>query len=163
MPRKNKTPIVKPKTPTYFVRILYEDLKTLDDSCDSMRHETHDIRYTGFCFMDDDTYIDFPVKEKSDFYYLVYVEYSTGDSYRREYGVHTHIALLTNGDDAAAICDQIKELYSYNSKNESSPSTYRVTLPSTGEIVTGFADWTGYFEQFAYVDFIKLDRRGNRD
>lgn len=98
----------------------------------------------------------FPLEKGSE-YYLVYVVYSTGDSFHRESGRVAYIDLFIDSQKAEQCARDIQDHYNLTGNaarwkpNPVKPpkgySEYRVSYTNeVGEVVSIAPSWTGYFE-----------------
>ncbi len=84
-----------------------------------------------------------------EYFFLVYVTYSTGDSFHHEEGRIELVGLLKNQPDAETLAEHIR-------KSDGSLTRYQVRLPS-GETVEYYnGAWTGYFERLTSVDVMSI-------
>ena len=80
-------------------------------------------------------------------YYLVYVDYDTGDSFSVSRGERFYVQLYENKEKAQRLCEKIRT-FNYLNRGQTNlevefncSKTYQIYCP-----------WIGYFEHFNYVD-----------
>lgn len=118
-----------------------------DDRWDNGR-KSRENDITGMTITDNgefyDVLADFVVEENKS-YYLMYAEYSTGDSFGSESGIITYIGLFKNLSEAEHNKGILEKHY-LDYQNDDSTS-YVVNLKlSSGLILPFYAgDWLGYF------------------
>jgi len=95
-----------------------------------------------------DFYLDSEPKVGENFF-LVYVIYSTGDSFHHEEGRIEFVGLLKDAVDAEALAEHIR-------KSDGSLTRYQVALPSGESIEYYNGAWTGYFESLTSVNVASI-------
>lgn len=120
-----------------------------------------------------ETIVPFEVVDGKD-YYLVYVTYSTGDSFHREDGVVRYIDLYETREKAEKTAKVIQDHYNlsdnerrWNAKPVKPPKSYNeFSLKyrnEVGEEVDLHVSWTGYFERLSGITVQKVQlHEGNR-
>lgn len=107
-----------------------------------------------------DMYGDFDVDDAKvgDTFFLLYVVYSTGNSFGVEHGKYEYVMLFRKGDVARRNVDRIEEHYSVNAhESVLEPERYVVKLEADdGSEFQIYAPWIGYFESMTYCDVVGL-------
>lgn len=97
--------------------------------------------------------------KEGDKAYLVYVLYSTGNSFGRDYSKYlSPIHLFDSVEKAAECIKDILEHYSQNDEN--GPNSINYNCPFTGNdgrAVSVCASWIGYFEEIVDVDYKEVE------
>lgn len=96
-----------------------------------------------------DVIADFDVK-RGDIVYLVFVEYSTGDSFGHSSGNISYVAVFKTEDKAWAVYNTIKN----QDWDEKHDLTY--VSESGKEMTDGWACWSGYFESIENIEVKEL-------
>jgi hypothetical protein len=107
-------------------------------------------------------------------YYLVYVTYSTGDSFHNENGCVNYIDLFKTRAKAEACAKAIEEHYKlsdnatrWNAKKVKPPKGYSewtlTYLNEEGKEVSTHVSWAGYFERLEYVTVESVHNAGPVD
>jgi len=122
-----------------------------------------------------DVVVPFEIIPEKD-YYLVYVEYSTGDSFHHEKGLVRYIDLFETREKAEKLAKQIKEHYDLSSNNPEirwnkkpykPPKNYSewqfTYLNEEDKEVVCQVSWTGYFESLSSVNVKKVGYVAGRD
>lgn len=119
-----------------------------------------------------DIAVPFKVVSGKD-YYLVFVVYSTGDSFSHEDGVVNYIDLFETREKAEKLAQIIQEHYSYCSneqrwqdKKKKPPKGYSEFslqyLNEEGQQMTLGVPWTGYFERLQGINVQKVHKMSKR-
>ena len=90
--------------------------------------------------------------------WVVWVEYSSGDSFgQSEHGYTEIIGIFRKADyDAAEELQRgLKQTVSYDFKNRTNWHEYKIETSDGQVFESGFASWTGYFER---LDNVYIDR-----
>lgn len=135
--------VIDQSTETTVTREATEDRWDADD----LQHSTtiHGFRVVTT----KDGYFDFVVAEPlRDSYYLVCVEYSTGDSFHHETGRMALVALLETREGADTVIDAIRR----------HPKNYSFTVAVEGQSLTISTEWVGYFERIEAVYATEVSR-----
>ena len=155
MARKKKIEEIEP---TWWLKVEYES------RTDVTRHSDPDERWdgddlahsqyiNGYSVHDKDVYGEtFPMKGKPDLnktYWLVYVNYSTGDSFHHETGCITFVDVFENANDADALARILEKDYENKDKYDYKPLNVKLPSGFEKEIYTG--TWKGYFERLESV------------
>lgn len=101
---------------------------------------------------DYDFFVDPPIKSH---YYLVYVTYSTGDSFHHEEGKVCYVELVDTFEEAEAISDAIEKDYR---NNKDGFGLLKVKLPTGKKVEVYPGTWKGYFERLSSVDIETIRR-----
>lgn len=143
---------------THVTRHATEDIWDRDDTATD-----HSIR--GIEVVDDSSYYDLTVSFKvspGEQYYLVYVNYDTGDSFGRDEGRVEWIDLFKSAeladDLAKKIAEDKRQYPNFFSNNEEGTWSHQLTytLDNGEEASLYTATWKGYFEHFNYVEVVPV-------
>lgn len=123
--------------------------------CTAKTTTIHGIKDVG-----KDGYYDIPVNfklEEGTDYYLVYVNYDTGDSFGYDTGQICYVDLFKSKEKAKALVDAIHENYEserWPTKKQSKPQPTQLDyVRDDGSVVTCYTGtWRGYFERMNYVE-----------
>lgn len=124
-------------------------------------YEYHEYSYHGLTVVKDG-YSDvslFPGEVEPQFgdsVYVVYVAYSTGDSFGHEEGVREHLWAFTDQDRATRFCTVIT-----NDAKEAPDYDYEGKPLNFEGVPVNTNTWKGYFEHFRVCDFetLTLERK----
>lgn len=143
------------------VRILIEE----SHYCPGKYHDEDDEWYQddlayesniyGYELLDEDSYGDFyldAAPKMGDSFFLVYVRYSTGDSYHQETGRTALVALLEKEEDAVFLAEDVRS----NTGEDFKPR--KILLPSGRELEYYQGQWRGYFERIEEVIHQQISR-----
>lgn len=160
------------KLPEYPIKISYSCFTEITREADpeekfSGEESRSDYSFDGTFSLAKTSYFDFvlhepPVADKK--YYLVYVRYSTGDSFNRRDGELCMVEFLDEYEDAIALRNAIQKDYDKYDRHGYNPSAYsfKMTLPKSGrELTVSTGTWKGYFEVMESVDFETLTLNEN--
>lgn len=132
-----------------------EDEWDADDTCTSNNIEGFRIIKPNSRWKSVDLTVDFEPKVDKT-YYLVYVIYSTGDSFSHHEGCVDYIFLYENLEFAEATKKMIEDAYKKKDKEES----YSVEIfNDKGELFKiSSSSWVGYFETLTdvVIDYVTL-------
>lgn len=98
---------------------------------------------------------DFTLTEKPEGpWYLVYVLFSTGDSFHCEENCINLVSFVKNKEDAEEIKRGIEEDYKHYVKtHQHDYKPLKILLPKTNRVIDIYTGtWKGYFERFNLVD-----------
>lgn len=113
----------------------------------------HYYSVEGWTAQNKDSYgTTFPMEGKIDknkTYWLVYVIYSTGDSFHRESGCFEAVHVFEDANDADALAEALKK--DYENKDDYNYEPLNVNLPSGREIEVYTGTWKGFFESLEGV------------
>lgn len=133
-----------------------ENLGGQDDNDSWSRDSTNTVNEIGTEFTVsnkqgyNDIAVDFPIEPNKD-YYLLYVEYGTGDSFGSDGG---QLELIDVYEDLGVATEQLNKIeldYKIYQKN-TYKADYNVTLTlGNGKEVKLSCPWKGYFESLEYV------------
>ena len=161
MARKKKTKKVK-KTkevePTWWLKVEYYSQKYITRHAErGERWDGDDLAHSqeirGYSIHDKNTYGEvFPLMSEPDInktYWVVYVNYSTGDSFHHETGCICFVDIFEDANDAEYLTRLLEK--DYENKDDYSRTPLKVKFPSgiEKEIYTG--TWKGYFERLESV------------
>jgi hypothetical protein len=160
--RRNKKKALE-KLPEYPIKIQYSCHTEITREATEDEWDADDSRHTysfegTFSLSDNNLSFDFILNtppEMDKDYYLVYVTYSTGDTFHHEEGCMCMVEFLDNCEDAVALRNALKKDYDAYDSNEYSPRAYsfEMTLPKSGrEIHVSTGTWKGYFESMDSIN-----------
>jgi hypothetical protein len=91
-------------------------------------------------------------------FYLVYVNYSTGDSFHHETGCIEFVDVFESEKDGDALVDMLDKDYAKFKKADRHDYTpLKVKLPSGVEREIYTSTWKGYFERLEGVQCVRID------
>jgi len=130
------------------LNIVYETEKTFKEENEVV--ENNNLKYIEVSNDKEsfDTIVPFNVKF-GEYYYVVYVEYDTGDSFSRTYSTIKLVDVYDNQKLAEETAEQIKK-HSLAYKNGQAGSSVPIVNPA-GKKYEIYAPWCGYFEKLVKV------------
>lgn len=156
--------ITKVPEPMFYVRILHEDHSTItregtgEWDGDDIDHEHF---FYGFEVSKENKFWDFILNEDptGKEYYLVYVLYSTGDSFHTENNCLCMLEFLDSYEDARTLVIAIEtDDRNYTKDTDGYPhKSLEIKLPKSGRTISvNTGTWKGYFEHFSSVRMEKM-------
>lgn len=139
-----------------YIRVLYNEYTEVTRVADSDDEWNRDDTSTTYSIgnvrvVPEREWFDFPVgftPERGESYWLVYVVYSTGDSFGYdENGGIEFIDLYRTLEEAQAVVDAIEE-------NDRGANEYSIPIRNSvgDEYNLSCSAWTGYFENLTYAE-----------
>lgn len=131
---------------------------------------SHDYSINGFQIVENDNlisqYYDLEIPfepESNKTYYLLYVRYSTGDTFHHEDGCIEYMDLYFTMQDAEENAKKIQESSKKTNECFKNPDYWSVTLTdAVGNVHKMSAPWKGYFEHLESVEIEAISLKEKR-